>query len=122
MNWLPPLSPLNSVESCRNHSTSSASSCDDLSLSSFRSRSFSNSSNTSQTSPLHLPELSIPSLHQLIGDANVETDLDDIRLDDLNIGSAQDIPDPAEIIREYLHPSDKEYSGGFLSPNITVSE
>jgi len=121
INGLCPLSP--SYEPYRNRSNSSASSCDDISLSSFRSRSFSNSSSTSQTSPLHLPELSIPSLNQLIGDVNAETDLDDIRLDDLSLGSAQDMPDSAQIIREYLHPSETQYSNDvFLSQNLTILE
>jgi hypothetical protein len=119
-NGLPPLSPPPSLEPYRIRSNSSASSCDDSSLSTFRSQSFSNSSTTSLASPIYFPELTIPNFSQLIGNVNPETDLDDIRLDDLNIGSGPDIPDPAEIIREYLHPSDQETTI-FVNQNLTVS-
>ena len=124
--WLQTLSPLHTYQMPgQNFSSSSTSSCDDISLSSFRSRSFSSSSSTtSPTSPPHLPDLSIPSLHDLVGDATVETDLDDIRLDDLNIETSQgqDIPDTAEIIREYLQPSNIQYSSNdFHSKNLMVS-
>ena len=122
INGLPPVSPPHISEPYRVRSNSSASSCDDISLSSFRSRSFSNSSSNSQTSPLHFPELTIPSFSHLLGNVNAETDLDDIRLDDLNLGSGPNIADPAEIIREYLHPTDKEISDDiFVSHNLTVS-
>ena len=66
--------------------------------------------------------MTIPNFSQLIEKVKVETDLDDIRLDDLNLGSAPNIPDPAEIIREYLHPNDQETKEkNFIHQNSTVS-
>ena len=120
-------SPPHATEPYRIRSNSSASSCDDNSFSPFRPRSFSNASSTSQTSPLHLPELTIPNFSQLIGNTSVEMDLDDIRLDDLNLGSVPNIPDPAEIIREYLDSNEEEINEksyihqNKLMSNITVS-
>eukprot|EP00092_Neocalanus_flemingeri_P000343 GFUD01000365.1.p1 GENE.GFUD01000365.1~~GFUD01000365.1.p1 ORF type:complete len:386 (+),score=85.82 GFUD01000365.1:117-1274(+) len=111
---LTPHSPPQSMESFRIRSNSSASSCEDNRLTPFRPRSFSNASSSSQTSPLHLPEMIIPNFTELVQNVNVETDLDDIRLDDLNIGSEPDISDPADIIREYLHPSDQETDKNIL--------
>ena len=64
----------------------------------------------------------IPSFSHLLGNVNAETDLDGITLDDLNLGSSLNIADPAEIIREYLHPMEKDISTEmFVSHNLTVS-
>ena len=121
--WLHTLSPLHTYQmSGHNFSSSSTSSCDDVSLSSFRSRSFSSSSSTtSPPSPPPLPDLSLTSLHDLVEDSSVETDLDDIRLDDLNIETGKDIPDTAEIIREYLQSSHIQYSSIDLHSKNMVS-
>jgi len=122
-NRLPPLSPTEADEPFRIRSHSNASSCDYNCLTPFRPRSFSNASSTSQTSPLHLPELTIPNFSQLIQNSDTETDLDDIMLDDLNLGSGPNIPDCQDIIREYLNPGEKENEENyFTSPNITILE
>ena len=120
-NRIPPVSQNQSFESFRIRSNSSASSCEDFPHSPFRPRSFSNTSSASQTSPIHLPELTIQNLNHLIGNNAVETDLDDIMLDDLHLGSAQNIPDSATIIREYLNPGEHETHEKYLeNPSITV--
>ena len=66
--------------------------------------------------------MTIPNFSQL-----VETDLDEIRLDDLNLGFQPNIPDSSEIIREYLNPRAQETEDkSFIYPekfmhNVTVS-
>eukprot|EP00092_Neocalanus_flemingeri_P019449 GFUD01021067.1.p1 GENE.GFUD01021067.1~~GFUD01021067.1.p1 ORF type:complete len:534 (-),score=133.20 GFUD01021067.1:41-1642(-) len=120
---LTPHSPPQSMESFRIRSNSGASSCGDNRLSPFRPCSFSNASSSSQTSPLHLPEMIIPHFTELVQNVNVETDLDDIRLDDLNIKSESDISDPADILREYLHPSDQYTDENiYVNQNLTILE
>ena len=64
----------------------------------------------------------IPNFSQL-----VETDLDKIRLDDLNLGFPPAVPDSGEIIRGYLQPREQVIEDSScmhqnrLMNNVTVS-
>jgi len=122
INRLPPLSP--SYDSNSNHdifrpraNSTTATNYHEGAFSSFRSRNLSNASSTGQMSPLHLDDLATHNFPLLTDNIKIESDLDNITLDDLNLETEPLSLDPANILLDFLHPEKRHLQNVSPAPH-----
>ena len=81
---------------------------DEGSFSSFRSRNLSDTSSTGPLSPLHLDDLATHNFPLLSDNIKMESDLDSITLDDLDLESEPLSLDPANTLLDFLHQEKRQ--------------